>query len=161
MSRFTRCKDVGKMPRALRGRTILRTMMTLGFVLVFALGHMHLRFSLDQLEHETIQLQQTESALLSEINALKGTNETLKHPRELFDYARHELGMAPYDQTRREVVQIPADLHARYAVARATYQRQPANRSELALERELVWLDTLGERMGLLSQAQASDWSQR
>jgi hypothetical protein len=154
MSRMSRCKDSDRVPRALPLTALIKVVMVFSVLLIFGLAHLHLQFSLNALASETNQLQSLQSTLQSEVRALRGKTQALKRPERLFEYAKLELGMVPYRETERDVLRIPRDVFTRYEVARAT---QAGNEGESQEFSRGAWLNELSERVGLLSQALASE----
>ena len=133
----------------------LRIVMVLAVVAGFWIGHLHLRFNLDTMQAETLRLQNVESMLHSDINAMRSANETLKQPERLYDYARQELGMIALAPAQRETLRMPEEIYTRYALALSE-----ASSSMLA-DRPFApgdqWVSRLGRRVGLLRQAEAAE----
>lgn len=151
MSSLSRCKTTRRAPKALPAGALLRTMAIFLALLLFGLAHLHLRFSLNQMQSETGQVQAAVAALRSEVNALQGKTQALKRPQRLFDYARLELGMTPYATTERQTLAMPREIAMRYELARAA--RGAAGEAEA--DPKAVWLEKLSERLGLIGEAQA------
>ena len=153
MSTISRCKQHSSIPRPLPFASMIRLLMMLGVALVLCLAHLHIRFCLSDLRRETNQLQTLEGTLDSEINALSAEVESLKHPDTLNDFARNKLGMVPYNPVHREVIRIPEQIHIRYAMARA----QRKGREDRTARTDALWVEALGERLGLSGRAMASE----
>jgi len=148
--------DPGDNVRLVPFSALMRVLFALGLLLLFALGHLHLRFMLDGVRRDAIRLQTTHDQLTSENNALRGELEALKQPERLFEFARAELGMMPYGEERVEI-RMPEEIYTRYAMAR-TKAGGPAQPplSPTAIQAAL-WLERLGERVGWAPAAQAGE----
>jgi len=153
LSRFSRCTITGRSPKALPVRTLLRVIAIFVGLLGFGLAHLYLRFNTNELRAETIRLQSLQGTLLSEINAVRSQNETLKRPENLFDYARVELGMVPYRTIERDVLAMPENVYQRYEIARAAGRGPAGDRNQP----EMFWVARLSEQFGLISQALAKE----
>lgn len=155
MSRITRCRRSAPSSSApLSPATMLKIVLAMGLVMAAGIVHVHLRVRLGELRREIVTLQSDQDRLLSEINEVRAANESLKTPRTLQAFARNELGMVPYNPNEREVVVIPQETRERYAMARA----EAAGRmvAEAQRNQDARWIDTIGERIGLIGEATAA-----
>lgn len=157
MSSLSRCAADRKCPPVLPIGPALKLMMVFAVLLAFAVAHLHLRFSLDDLQGETIRLQSYRNTLLSEVRAIESQNEALKQSERLADFARHELGMVPSNPARREMLEVPENLYAGYALARATHRTSRAGEIDMAQAPAVDWMGNLGEKVGLIGEALAQE----
>lgn len=156
MSSLSRCQIAGRAPKALPVNRLAEIMMLFSALLVFGLAHLYLQFNLNALQGETHQLQSLQNTLQSEVKALMGKTQALKRPERLFEYARLELGMVPYRETERAVLEIPREVYTRYELARATPTEALGAGESQDFSRG-VWFGKLSERVGLISQALAGE----
>lgn len=151
MARRIHCPEVGPAPRALTPAMVVRMLSLLAVILGLALGHLHLRFSLNELRAQTISQQAREERLLNEVRVLQAKTEALKHRDRLLAYATGELGMVQNNPGERNVLRLDSAVTTRYAMARAT-SNQPAGE---AGEADRIWIEALGQKLGLVSEAHA------
>ncbi|MCE5230731.1 septum formation initiator family protein [bacterium] len=152
MPRLTRCPEVEPAPRALTPAVIVRTLSLLAVVLGLVLMHLHLRFSLNELRAQIIGQQAQEERLLNEIKVLESKTEALKQRDRLLAYASSQLGMVKLEPGQRQALRLDHEIATRYAMARATGS-MPA--SEDAGEADRIWIEALGQRLGLVAEAHA------
>jgi hypothetical protein len=134
---------------------VIQAMLICAVVLVFGLAHVRLRVQLGEVRREVGSLQADQSRFIAEINTVRTRNEALKNPRNLAAYAVSDLGMVPYDPANRQAIAMPESIQTRYALARATGGEQPAGVEVAGGERTTPILASLGERIGLVADAQA------
>jgi hypothetical protein len=159
MSPFSRCKTRGGVrPNPLPPSSILKVVLVLAVLVAMGLAHIHLRMKLSQTRREIASLQGDQGRLLSEINAVRTSNEAIKTPRNLQTYARNDLNMVAYNPSRRETIVIPEQIQTRYALARSSGGIRPAGER---VDEQDLWLSSIGERIGLIGEAQARQPSDR
>ncbi len=110
--RLTRCPEVEPAPRALTPAAVVRILSLLAVVLVLALMHLHLRFSLNGLRAQIISQQNQEERLRNDIKLLEARTEALKHRDRLQAYASNELGMVRLDPNHARAQDGPGSCNA-------------------------------------------------
>lgn len=152
--RISRCPEAGPAPRALTPAMVVRIMSLLALVMALALMHLHLRFALNGLRGQIIGQQAQEERLHNEIKLLEANTERLKHRDRLLAYATGELGMVKLDPSQRQVLRLDPEVRTRYAMARANSTLETAI-SEPSGDADRIWIEALGERLGLVAEAHA------
>ncbi len=152
--RLTRCPEVEPAPRALTPAAVVRILSLLAVVLVLALMHLHLRFSLNGLRAQIISQQNQEERLRNDIKLLEARTEALKHRDRLQAYASNELGMVRLDPNQRQRLKMDQEVATRYAMARASSRLGPATEAA-GSEADRIWIEALGEKLGLVAEAHA------
>lgn len=158
---FSPCRHETRMPRVVTPRMAAHVVMVMAVLMVFGIGHLRLRFCLGQLKSDTARLQTLQATLHSQISQLTARTGEFKRSDSLLAYAREELGMVPLPPEERRTIQLPEETVARYATVRGgDAPAAPAEASSLASAGE-VWLNALGDRLGLIEAAQAAEKADR
>ncbi len=156
MKRPNRTRSRRRHLKPLPLRTAIRIVLGLGVLLILGLAQLHVRFSLNTVQRETRRLQALQRTLSSEVNALRGETESLKHPEVLFEYGRRELGMVRYGP-EPETLTVPRDVRRRYDVARSIIHPRRVEEERGGLRRAGQWLQAVGNRIGLAPEAAAGE----
>jgi hypothetical protein len=144
------------MPKVMPAVTLLKVLVVFGVALAFGIAHLSLRFQLNKIELETGRLQSLQGTLASEVKALEGRTAALKNTKWLTEYGCQELGMVPYRQDgEKVVVRMRQDVHERYELARASLAGKAE--SAPAPYSRTLWIEKLGDRVGLIGDALAGE----
>jgi cell division protein FtsL len=155
MSSFTRCRTNTRFPNPLTmGRSVKILLIGL-IVMGFFLAHLHLRFTMNRMNSETMRLQKLQGTLQSELNELRNETARLKNPQRLLEFARNDLGMVDSNPSEHQTLALSEEIYTRYAMARSAHSETENFGPEA--ERGAVWLEAMGERIGLVGPAMASE----
>lgn len=119
----------------------------LGFGLL--LGHLNLRFALDDARRETSKLQSRQLDLRGKIHMLRGEVEARKKGDHLLRYAEASLGMVPRPAGPGESIRIDRRILDKYEgiqLARSLERKRPTEESADTAE---AWLKLLASKTGL------------
>ena len=155
MSGFTRCKTNSRFPNPLTFGRSIKILLTGLIVMGFFLGHLHLRFTLNRMNSETMRLQDLQGKLQSELNALRNETAALKTPQRLLEFAHRDLGMIDSNPSEHQSLALSEEVYTRYAMARPARSKTESVGPEA--ERGAVWLEAMGERIGLIGPAMAGE----
>lgn len=155
MSSFTRCRTNNRFPNPLTMGLSVRMLSIALIVMTFFLAHLYLRFTLNRINSDTMRLQKLQGTLQSELNQLRNETASLKNPQRLLEFARKDLGMVDSNPSEHQSLALSDEVYARYAMARSARVESES----LGPEAELgaVWLETVGERIGLIGHAMAGE----
>lgn len=144
---MSRCHRRRNNKPPISGRKTLFVMFAASLLVALALGHLHLRFVLSDMRHETVALQNRKMELNSEINLLRGEVESRKQAEDLLEYAQTELGMVRYAAADFEHVSLTREASGSYRDAGfAPRKRDEADKNS---ERIRKGLDVLAGELGL------------